>query len=225
MAVNRLPNPGTGLADQLRDHTMTWHRRAERSGIVHDLLHGRARRHAYALFLRNLLPAYRQLETALEQHRDATGIRHIARPETYRVAAIESDLHALCGAEWRATLPLLTPARHYAEQIAMAAAGNGTALIGHAYVRYLGDLNGGRILRQCLTRSLRLGPEALAFYDFPDFLDIQELERFTLEYRTGFDRAASEISDIQSVIEEAVIAFRLNVDLSEAVVAYDVQGD
>lgn len=35
----------------------------------------------------------------------------------------------------------------------------------------------------------------------------------------GFDQAAEEISDAQSVIEEASTAFRLNVEMSEAVAA------
>ena len=215
-AINLSLDPAMGLADRLRDHTSAWHRRAERSGIVHELLHGRVSRQGYALFMRNLLPAYRQLEAALEQHRDSAGIRHIARPETYRVAAIESDLRALCGTRWQTALPLLPPARDYAEHVAQAAAGEGVRLIAHAYVRYLGDLNGGRIIRQCLMRAPGLEPEALAFYEF---LDIQELERFKITYRASFDLAAIEITDVESVIEEAVTAFRLNVEVSEAVAA------
>lgn len=193
---------------------MTWHRQAERSGVVHAILHGSASQHAYALFLRNLLPAYQQLEAALDQHRDSAGVCHVARPEIYRSAAIASDLHALCGSRWRATLPLLGPAQDYADHIARAGAGSGIGLIGHAYVRYLGDLNGGRIIRRCLMRSLGLGRESLNFYAFPD---IQALERFKSAYRAGFDHAGREISDHPSVISEAVLAFQLNIAVSAAV--------
>lgn len=214
--TNPSPSSTAGLADQLRDRTRSWHQRAERSGVVHALLHGRASQEGYALFLRNLLPAYRQLEAALAQHRESPGVRLVTRPETFRSAAIESDLMSLCGSSWRTTLPLLTPARVYAEQIADAAQGDGSRLIGHAYVRYLGDLNGGRIIRQCLMRAPGLGPEALAFYDFPD---IQDLERFKAEYRAGFDQAANETREVTRVIEEAVTAFRMNVAVSEAVAA------
>jgi heme oxygenase len=49
----------------LREATADLHRRAERSGVIADLLHGRATRSGYALWLRNLLPAYRNLEAAL----------------------------------------------------------------------------------------------------------------------------------------------------------------
>jgi len=194
-------DPTSGLADQLRDHTRAWHRQAERSGIVHELLNGRA---------------YQQLERALEQHRDSPGVRHVASPETYRAAALEADLDSLCGPRWQTSLPLLRPARDYAEQIADAANGDGVRLIGHAYVRYLGDLNGGRILRQCLMRSPGLQPEALTFCAFPDIHDLQHLK---VAYRAGFDQAAGDISDLRSVIEEALTAFRLNVELSESVAA------
>lgn len=213
-AIAAAANPPAGFADQLRDRTRSWHQRAERSGVVHELLRGRVTRQRYALFLRNLLPAYQQLEAALEQHRQAPGVHHVARSETYRAAALASDLEALCGPRWQSSLPLLAPGRDYAEQIAHAAEGDGIRLLGHAYVRYLGDLNGGRIIRQCLLRALGLTAEALAFYDFPE---IQDLERYKLVYRAGFDQAADEIEDVGSVIEEAVTAFCMNVALSEAV--------
>ena len=209
-------HPDPGLADQLRDHTHGWHRSAERSGIVRMLLRGLVSRHGYALYLRSLLPAYQQMEAALQRHRQAPGIRWIARSETYRAAAIESSLEALCGPQWSDALPLLSAATDYAERIADAAHGDGLRLIGHAYVRYLGDLNGGQILRGCLIRSPGLEPEALTFYDFPD---IHDLQRFKDEYRAGFDKAAAELVDADEVIAEAIIAFQLNIAVSESVAA------
>lgn len=216
------PSPGMaleermGLADRLRQETLNWHRRAERSGFVKELLQGGVSRQSYALFLRNLLPAYAQMEAALQQHRRTPGLCHIARPEVHRAAAIEADLRSLSGTDWRETLPLLATAKDYAERVGVAAEGDGTRLLGHAYVRYLGDLNGGRIIRSCLIRSLKLSPESLAFYSFAD---IDDVEGFKTDYRAGFDRAGSEIGDIASVVDEAVIAFRLNIELSEAVAA------
>ena len=52
-----------------------------------------------------------------------------------------------------------------------AFAADAPRLIAHAYVRYLGDLSGGRIVGRILARSPGLGPEALSFYDFPGIAD------------------------------------------------------
>lgn len=51
-----------GFADVLRAHAAGLHRRAERSGVVYEMLCGRATRYGYSLLLRNLMPAYERLE-------------------------------------------------------------------------------------------------------------------------------------------------------------------
>lgn len=184
--------------------------------MVHDVLRGCAERNGYALLLRNLLPAYRELEAGLDRHRTAPGLRLIAQTAVYRASAIESDLVALCGESWEATLSLLPASERYARRIREVAAGEATRLIAHAYARYLGDLSGGQILRARLARSLGLDERALAYYAFPEIAD---LSAFKGAYRDAVDRAALEITGIENVIEEAAIAFHLNIDLSVAVKA------
>lgn len=202
------------LADALRERTRALHREAESSGIVRDLLRGEASRHGYALLLRNLLPAYRELESGLERLRYAPGLRVLACPALYRSRALEADLAGLYGEAWRQTLPVLAAGERYARAVAAAGQGNGVRLLGHAYVRYLGDLNGGRVVQHRLRQSLGLGDRALAFYEFPA---IPDLDRFRMQYRDAFDQAARELPEIEPVLEEAVLAFRLNIELSAAV--------
>jgi heme oxygenase len=212
----RSEDPAAGLAAALRERTRALHVQAERSGIVREILRGRASRHGYALLLRNLLPAYRELERGLERHRHAPGVRAAARPVLYRAPALAADLAALCGPAWSRSLPLLPAGERYADRVAAAGSRDGARLIGHAYARYLGDLSGGQILRRLLGRSLGLGPGCLAFYDFPD---IPDPEGFKAGYRAALDRAALEIVDVDGVVEEAAAAFRLNIEVSEAVLA------
>jgi len=201
------------LADRLRRHTRPFHRRAERSGVTRDILEGRASREAYALFLSGLLPVYRQLESGLECHRHKAFIGSLAEPAIYRSDAIASDLTILYGTLHADDFSALPAARRYAARVAAAADTDPARLIGHAYTRYLGDLNGGRILRKLLIGSLQLEPAALSFYDYPDI----ELETFGLHYRSRIDAVAREIHDIDRVVDEAVIAFQLNIELSIAV--------
>jgi heme oxygenase (biliverdin-producing, ferredoxin) len=193
--------------------TKSLHVEAERTGIIRDLLHGAATREGYILLLRNLLPAYRAMEQALERHVGSHGLGLVAAYRLERARAIESDLVALCG-DWSRDVPLLAAGEFYAKRVAQAAAGDGMRLIAHAYTRYLGDLSGGQILRRLLTRSLELRPTELTFYDFPRFSDLDALKA---DYRKILDQAGSLAADPQAVVEEGAIAFSLNIDLSCAV--------
>jgi heme oxygenase (biliverdin-producing, ferredoxin) len=203
-----------GLARALRERTRALHARAERSGVVHDVVRGCVSRHAYALLLRNLLPAYQQMERELDRHARTPGVRTIAWPVLYRANALAADLECLCGSAWSNTLPLLDAGDRYARRVALAAAGDGSRLIAHAYVRYLGDLSGGQLLRELLARSLGLEHRGLSFYDFPD---IGDQDSFKMAYRDALNRAAYEITYVAAVIEEAAVSFQLNIEVSIAV--------
>lgn len=211
--------PRGGLAEALHEATRALDAEAQRSGIVHAIRRGKATRPGYALLLRNLLPAYRELESGLERHRHAPGLRLFAWRTLYRAPALEADLESLGGLAWEKSLPLLPAGEAYAGRIAAAAENAGTRLIAHAYARYLGDLARAPAMRKLLARSLGLGPEALAFYAFPAVTDA---ERFAAELRDALDRAAPEIDDAPALIAEAAEAFRLNIAVSEAVLAAPV---
>lgn len=200
------------LADLLRERTRVLHTRAERSGVIADLLHGRATRRAHALLLRNLLPAYESLEQGLERHRSEPRMAALAQPCVYRSAAIESDLCAVVGGAWAADLPLLPEAERYAARVGAAAAGRGALLLAHAYTRFLGDLNGGRVVARVLGESLGLEPGALRFYAY----DVPDPRALRDDYRRAID-AAADPGDVDAIAAEACAAFELNVELSEAV--------
>lgn len=213
--------PGThavrpeGLVARLRDRTRELHREAERSGILRELLHGRASRAGYALLLRNLHPVYTAMEAMIVVHGGAPGVMRIAMHDLRRRDAIESDLRALAGPDWESALPLLPASGFYVLQIATRAQRFPGALIAHAYVRYLGDLSGGQVLKRLLAKTPGLGPEALSFYDFGDDVDI---EQRTASYLTAIESAGQDVaSRIDEIAEEAAEAFRRNIALSEAV--------
>jgi heme oxygenase len=198
----------------LHARTKTLHMQAEKSGIIADILRGAASRDGYVLLLRNLLPAYREIELGLERHRDSTGLGALAKHRLDRAPAIESDLAALCGTDWSRRIPLLPAGEAYARRIAQAAEDDGARLIAHAYTRYLGDLNGGSILARLLTKTLGLRPAELSLYDFSGLADATTLKQV---YRQALDRAGATVSDLAAVIEEGAVAFELNIALSVAV--------
>ena len=214
LAALPLAEADAGFAATVRERTKLVHREAERAGFIADLLQGRAATTGYALFLRNLHPAYAAMEPALTAWADHPLAGAFADPRLHRLEALSADLRALAGADW-AALPLLPEATAYAEAI-LAAAPDPARLAGHAYARYLGDLSGGQILKPLLARMLGLGPDALAFYDFPDFADLAAPK---LALRAALDDVPVASDAAQALCSEAILAFRHNIAVSEAVQA------
>ncbi|HEX7720278.1 MAG TPA: biliverdin-producing heme oxygenase [Woeseiaceae bacterium] len=208
------------MVPALRTATRELHRIAERSGIVRELLCGRGDVVDYALLQRNLLPAYRSMEQALQYRQREPLYRTIASPAVFRASAIEADLRAMVGKRWSRQLPVLAVARGYAERIAEVGYAGDVRLLAHTYTRYLGDLNGGQILKTLLKRSLGLPADVLTFHEFPMINDLAE---FRLNYLSGLNAAVTDSTTIGIVAEEARRAFQFNIDLSDAVFAQRLQ--
>lgn len=204
------------LAEELRAGTLALHAKAESCGIVLALIEGRATRDGYALYLRNLYEAYRQLEDGLKRRGPIPGGRLLTHPKIHRADAIASDLKALAGVSWKTDLALLPAGQRYAQRIAWLARHRSIHLVAHAYVRHLGDLSGGRILKRCLSERLGLRSGALSLYEFSDMPD---RDCFLSDYRQALDSIAASSADASAIVEEARGAFRHNIDVSVAVQA------
>lgn len=217
--LQRTDHAGPGLRpasllEAFRERTRDLHTRAERAGIIADVLHGRASRAGYALFLRNLLPVYQTIEQEMVRHATSPLLGPLVRPELLRSAAIAADLDRL-GADMPAVA--LVPATiDYVNAIVSAGHGDGSRLIAHAYVRYLGDLSGGQIVGRLLMRTLQLPESALSFYAFPAISDVAS---FKADYRAAIDRTGDESEDFEAIVAESALAFELNIALSVAVQA------
>lgn len=180
------------------------------------MLRGTITRGQYAGLLRNLLPAYQRIEQGLERHCDHPCLRALARPAVYRAAALQSDLAMLAGPDWAGTLPLMDAGRAYAERITHATEDAPALLVAHAYVRYLGDLNGGQVFQRRLAATLGLDDTALAFYRFEAIADLAAFRR---AYREAIDAVCLDADATAAVLAEAQAAFRANIALSVALEA------
>lgn len=207
------PDPGdkSGLAAALRARTRDLHSRAERSGVMPDLLRGRIRPAAYLRLLESLLPVYRALEDGLRRHARLPAIAPFARPELLRAERLAEDVAILAGRLAEGTRGPLAAGRRYAERIEEISRSGPQRLLAHAYVRHMGDLSGGQVVRRILSRTPGIGPDAIRLYEFPEIAD---LERAKTEYRASLDRAEAHLADREGVLEEACEAFRLSIALA-----------
>ncbi|MFT4276533.1 MAG: biliverdin-producing heme oxygenase [Rhodopseudomonas sp.] len=211
MVVEAAERGADSVVTALYVRTRQLHLEAEKSGILAKILHGTAGRDGYTLLLRNLHPTYQAIEAGIERHRDNPILSPLAAYSLARTPAIESDLKALAGADWRERLPVLPSAAAYAERIVQVSQGDGSLLIAHAYTRYLGDLNGGQIVRRLLEKTMQLGADELAHYDFSAIGDPATLKT---DYRDALERAGAAAPDPAAIIEEGAVAFTYNIALS-----------
>lgn len=152
------------LSQQLRGATRELHRAAESTGLVRSLLRGELDRNAYAALLAQLHALYDALEQGLARHAGEPGFAAFGFDALRRLPALAADLRAL----GEAPAGLRPATQALVQRLRALAAGDAPRLIAHAYVRYLGDLNGGQMLRRAVQGSPALGSAGTAFYDFDD---------------------------------------------------------
>lgn len=86
-------------------------------------------------------------------------------------------------------------------------------LVAHAYTRYLGDLSGGQVLGKITQKSIGLSSgEGLSFFSFPG---VSSPNRFKQLYRSRMNSIELTKEEREGVLEEAIMAFELNIQVSE----------
>ena len=200
----------TPLSIALRQGTAADHRRAERAGIVADMLRDSVTRAGYRLFLRNLHEVYVTLERSLSELRSLP--EALRNTNLFRAPSIASDLKHLAGDGWHTKLPVLSSAREYCQRIeTLSREKSSGGLAAHAYVRYLGDLSGGQLLAKRLARSPGLAPQELSFYQFDGIENAQIAKRM---FRDALDELCGSALNQEKIVEEARRAFQHNIELS-----------
>jgi len=205
------------LAERLKTETRALHTSAERSVFMGTLLRARMERPAYCALLRNLHPLYAVLEPALRRHQQHSLIAPFYLPALWRSSALERDLCTLHGAHWADELALQPAASAYVARLREVDASQPELLLAHAYVRYLGDLSGGQMLRDIVAKSLsRDGSVAVAFYDFGDALATKAL---TQAFRAGLAAVAVDERQADALVNEAKLSFGLHQQLFDELAA------
>lgn len=219
---NLTRQPFHDLADQLKTATEQYHKHAERTGIVNDILRRQVSRQAYILYIRNLYPIYAELERAANPSIDKFKITPFLNIRIKRSEALFQDLSNLSGNNDWHDLPLLQSSLDYHAHIEYLRKHNPISLLGHIYVRYLGDMNGGQVLHRLLSETLALSDEALNFYQYPD---IHEISSFRQAYRDLFNSVKLNTLERKDIIETAIKAFKFNIDISESIKTFVTQDE
>lgn len=196
----------TLLSVAVREGSRVEHEAAEGSAFVTGLLAGRVDREGYATYLRRLRAVYAAMESVGRAHVTDPWVAAVHDPALERLDAIDADLAA-----WSPEGPVeeRTPAvTAYVDRLGATGAWGGL-FVAHHYTRYLGDLSGGQAIGRTLCRTFDLAADGAgtAFYSFPR---IPRVKPYKDAYRARLDALAADEEQIDRVVEEVRVAFRLN---------------
>ena len=194
------------LSEYLREGTADVHREAENSPFVSRFMNGGLDRDTYSRHLLALHGIYGTLEAALESFKDDARLAAFHLPAVWRRAALEADLEYLRGPRWHDEAPVPS-ARTYAEHLRALTTDRPLRLVSHAYVRYMGDLSGGQVLKRLAERKLGLSGDGVRFYEFPQ---IGNVPAFKADFRRRLDELPLVDGERKALLNEARNAFHLN---------------
>ncbi len=188
----------------------TWvdHDDAEYTGYMQALLGGELTKEEYADMVAQHYYAYLVIEDAAKQLKDDPVAGPFINEGLHRLEALEADLEYLLGADWREKIKPNAGTEEYVARLKEVCYTSPGAFVAHHYTRYLGDLSGGQIIRAATIRAFDLKDnEGVQFYVFPQ---IPDYKAFKIDYRDALDAAPWSDEEQQEVIDEVLVAYRLN---------------
>ncbi|SDD35558.1 biliverdin-producing heme oxygenase [Rhodococcus tukisamuensis] len=205
-----------GLAERIRTETDAAHRNTEQSRFVGDLLAGKLTPAAHAALIGQTYLVYLALEAAGRAKASDPVAAPFIGEELLRTEALEADLEFLLGDGWREQVTALPATARYIERIDEVAYDSSTGFVAHHYIRYMGDLSGGQIIRRMLERAYGYTVDGLRFYIFDQ---IEKPKVYKDEYRAKLDAAPLSEQEQRQLIDEVNLAYQLNGDLFAALEA------
>jgi len=196
------------LALALKEGTKESHSAAENTKFVASFLRGVVDYEEYRKLLTNFYYVYDTMEQRIRETEDPM-VLAIRSEDLERKEAIERDLEYYYGPDWKDKQEPSEACNTYCYRINEIAEKDPYLLVAHHYTRYIGDLSGGKILKEIAARVLKppVG-KGLDFYEFPS---IPDAKLFKQNYRAVLDNLGTDSSQENALITEANYAFRLNM--------------
>ena len=205
------------LRDQLKSGTREVHGVADKlftQNFVKDVMDRATYRH----FLSQLYFLYEAMEAELRRNETHPVVGPVHFPdELERVAAIEEDLAYYYGPAWRSEISCLPSMRRYVERVRKVGREQPELLIAHAYVRYLGDVSGGQIIKRIIGRLFTLPADGsgIAFFEFGRMESIAKFKEF---YNGRMNALELDDETVTALVDEAKLSFQFSVNVFSEVI-------
>ena len=198
----------------LKEGTKESHSAAENTKFVASFLRGVVDYEEYRKLLTNFYYVYDTMEQRIRETEDPM-VQAIRSENLERKEGIERDLEYYYGAEWKEKQIPSDACNKYCHRINEIAEESPYLLVAHHYTRYIGDLSGGKILKEITARVLKppVG-KGLDFYEFPS---IPDAKLFKQNYRACLDNLGTTVPQENALIAEANYAFELNMNMFDEI--------
>lgn len=202
----------TTIASKLKEGTAIKHRETEQVPYMKAIFRGGLDPQTYTNQLVNLLEVYSLMESLFTAHKSDPILSLVYFPELFRTESLKKDIEYYQSKYNTKRNPEITEAtKAYRNHIQKIADTEPYLLVAQSYVRYLGDLSGGQIIKKMVAKSFGLsGNEGTEFYEFPA---ISDHNAFKGMYREKMDTLPLNESQIEKLVSEAIVTFDLNKNL------------
>ncbi|MEP6763607.1 MAG: biliverdin-producing heme oxygenase [Gemmatimonadaceae bacterium] len=197
----------TPLSHRLRSDTKDAHTAAERSGVMRSLLRGKISREKYVALLQNLAALYEALESELDLHREHVALRQVDWNSLRRFPSLQHDIAAFGEFQTADIKPSTLAYVAHLHEIGAASPG---LLFAHAYLRYLGDLYGGQIIKRVVEQTFADVKGATTFYEFTNLGD---LGAFKVSFREAIDAIPESAAGADALVNEAKRGYELHAQI------------
>lgn len=197
------------LTQELKTETKALHTKAESTNFIKRLLKGQLGQYEYINYLFQLKLVYSEIEKKMMLFSDSEVFEVFSKHGIFRAMLIEKDI-AQCKPKDN---QLLAATSKYLQCIKSINEASKMNLLGHAYVRYMGDLKGGQIIAGILKKKYGYCSSQLNFYDFT-MLNMPCDELF-LNIKKKLNNFPFTKKEKNMMIDAAIIAFQCNIALLE----------
>lgn len=204
------------LAENLYQATKEIHQNVERHPFLQSLFKGNLDPASYQQYLVDLKLVYSVLEEEIKAGlKNEPQLKQIYFPELNRSSALLVDL---ASPSFKAFPQHASQASFdYAEHLAKLGRQSPLLLAAHAYVRYLGDLSGGMILKRFVEKKW---PDATHFYDFSSALktyQLPDVNAFKSLYKERLNSLTLDAPTRKRLIQEAKLSFEYAAKIFDAI--------
>jgi heme oxygenase len=200
----------------LRERSSAAHSSSEGARFMSDLMKGEGTREDYIALVAQHWFIYAALEQAAERMRLDPVASVFISDKLTRLPALAADLEFLVGSDWRDRISPLPTTERYVDRIDQVGRTWPGGFIAHHYTRYLGDLSGGQFIGRLMARRFDFETNGIGFYIFDDIADPKA---FKDVYRAQLDAAPWDAAEQQRVIDEVLLAYRMNTEVFDDLAA------
>ncbi len=209
---------GNTLSEKLKEGSREIHSEIEKNELARRIESGKITFDEVKRLIAGYFFIYSVLERALEENREHLFVQAVYHRELLRREAIKEDLLFYFGENWAKEIHPSISIQIYCKRIEEVSKYNKELLLSHAYVRYMGDLSGGQIIKKWLGDALNLTDRGLTFYNFNQIQDINEFKSI---FKKGIDMIPADDETSKRIVEESILVFLLNINMFNEIVRGD----